>query len=421
MASVDTVNPFLRWAVSPRHALYILLAPPLLALPAQFLLPLVPEHLRPTTNPFLACFLLSHKAAPGEPERPEAAVTRADWGGQLYIKGPGDLALLAWTIVLVSLVRLLLSNYVFSAFARRWGITKEGKLLRFGEQGYTVMYSGIFGAWGVYIMSTSRTWWYQTEYFWCDYPHNHLSGAMKRYYLCQIAFWLQQFLVLVLGLEKRRSDHNQFIIHHCVTVWMVSWSYLMNVTLLGTAVYVCMDLSDMVLAASKMLNYLSLERSKVVGLGILIIVWTYFRHYLSLRIIYSVFFEFKQIPKHAQIFSPSQGLYMAPWMRDQMGGALCVLQLLNAYWYFLILRIAYRGIMTRETNDSRSDSEDEEDEPVMPVEPVRPVAVESPHLKHAKLKNAKEQEKAKNAKGAAARVGASANGLSNGGEMRRRS
>ncbi|KAJ7107861.1 TLC domain-containing protein, partial [Mycena epipterygia] len=305
----------------------------------QLLLPSLAHRI---PNPFPAFFFLSHPAPP--PARPEAATTAPGYAGQLYVKGPGDLALLAWTIVLVSLFRLLIGGYALPALARRCGITKEGRLVRFGEQGYAVVYFAIFGAWGVYIMSTSRTWWFTTEFFWRDYPHNHLSAPMKRYYLTQIAYWLQQFLVLTLALEKRRSDHWELVIHHCVTVWMVSWSYLMNVTLLGNAVFMSMDIPDMFLSFSKILNYLGLERAKVVSLGVFFVVWTYFRHYISLRILWSLQYEFHLVPEYAQIFSPRTGLYMATWMRDQMFYSLCILQVLNLFWYYLIWRIIVRWV-----------------------------------------------------------------------------
>ncbi|KAJ7601528.1 hypothetical protein B0H17DRAFT_1155274, partial [Mycena rosella] len=154
----EDVSLWLRWAVSPTHALALLALPPLLAVPAQLLLPLLPAALRPARNPLLSFFLLSHPAPPPARAeasayfpfpRPSASSPTGSTGPQLYIKGPGDLALLAWSVVFFSLLRLLLTHYAFPAFARRWGITKEGKLLRFGEQGYAVCYWAIFGAWGV--------------------------------------------------------------------------------------------------------------------------------------------------------------------------------------------------------------------------------------------------------------------------------
>ncbi|KAJ6554212.1 TLC domain-containing protein [Mycena capillaripes] len=358
----EDVTVWLRWAVSPLSAAHVLVLPPLLALPTHFILPHLPPSLQTLGNPFTPFFLLSHAAPP--PTRISASHTTAEFleqGGQVYVKGPADLLLLAWSIIFFSLLRLLLTNHALPALAHYYGIRKPGKVSRFGEQGYAVVYFAVVGALGIYVMSTSRTWWFDTQYFWRDYPHTHMSAAMKRYYLSQIAYWLQQALVLLLGLEAPRSDYRELALHHLITVWMVSWSYLMSVTLLGNAVFVSMDIPDLMLAFSKMLNYLNLERAKVVSFGVFVAVWTYFRHYLSLRILWSLQYEFDYVPKPAQIFSPLTGLYMAPWMRDQMFYTLCILQLLNIFWYYLIWRVLIRCVfffLSRSNTilSSRSDS-----------------------------------------------------------------
>ncbi|KAJ7739003.1 longevity assurance proteins LAG1/LAC1 [Mycena metata] len=381
MLRPSDVSIYLRWAVSPNAALTLLLAPIILAIPTHYLLPCLP--LPPTwtldlqflglpgwtwtalpTNPFTPFFLLSHPAPPPPPSAPfSSAITTPDTT-QLYIKGPLDIPLLLWTIVLCSYLRLVFTQEVFPRVARWWGIKREGKVARFGEQGYAVVYFAVVGVWGVQTLLTTPTAWFHTPAFWIGYPHTHLSGAMKRYYVLQIGYWVQQWAVLLLGLEKRRSDYWEYMVHHLVTVWMVSWSYLMNVTLLGTAVFVSMDVPDLLLAISKMFNYLQLERPKVVSFTVFVVAWTYFRHYISLRILWSLRYEFEDlVPKEHQIFSPRTGIYMALWMRDQMFYALCVLQVLNLFWYYLILRILFRTIFHAETDDNRSDAE-EEDEPV---------------------------------------------------------
>lgn len=53
------------------------------------------------------------------------------------------------------------------------------------------------------------------------YPFWKITGFMKTYYLLQFSYWLQQFLVLVLGLEKPRKDFKELVIHHIVTLWLV--------------------------------------------------------------------------------------------------------------------------------------------------------------------------------------------------------
>ncbi|KAJ7870718.1 hypothetical protein B0H13DRAFT_2061554, partial [Mycena leptocephala] len=45
----------------------------------------------------------------------------------------------------VSFLRLVLSHSLFPALARRWGIRKAGKVARFGEEGYAVVYFLVVG------------------------------------------------------------------------------------------------------------------------------------------------------------------------------------------------------------------------------------------------------------------------------------
>ena len=95
-----------------------------------------------------------------------------------------------------------------------------------------------------------------------------MKAELKAYYLIQFAYWLQQLLVLMLGLEKPRSDYRALVAHHFVTVWLIGyvmciflfyflmrglhrWSYLINLTLIGNAVYMSMDIPDAFFAVSQ--------------------------------------------------------------------------------------------------------------------------------------------------------------------------
>jgi len=48
-----------------------------------------------------------------------------------------------------------------------------------------------------------------------------MKPELKRYYLMQFSYWLQQLLVLLLGLEKPRKDYKELVCHHFVTLWLV--------------------------------------------------------------------------------------------------------------------------------------------------------------------------------------------------------
>lgn len=181
-------------------------------------------------NPFAQFFLLSHRVPSSSADDPR------------YQKGWSDLVFIAYYVVFWSLIRQAINTKVLLPIARYFGIRKEQKLDRFGEQGYALVYFGVMGAWGYvrYTHSSSRppsspvsqrimgqlpSFWYRTEAFWIDYPHWDMVPELKRYYLMQMAYWIQQLLVLVMRLEKPRSDHNEYVAHHIVTIWLVGYVY----------------------------------------------------------------------------------------------------------------------------------------------------------------------------------------------------
>ncbi|KAJ7907157.1 hypothetical protein B0H13DRAFT_2503312 [Mycena leptocephala] len=127
MPKVEDVSIWLRWAVDPASTLQVLLLPPLLALPTHPTPLTIPPSLQEAGNLFTPFFLLSHPTP--APERLSAAVARPELvpTTQLYLKGPGDLALLAYSVVLVSFLQLVLSHTLFQMLARRWGDTEGGE------------------------------------------------------------------------------------------------------------------------------------------------------------------------------------------------------------------------------------------------------------------------------------------------------
>ncbi|KAI0723276.1 longevity assurance proteins LAG1/LAC1 [Earliella scabrosa] len=337
----------LRWVIVPSSSLKILLIFVILWANWEISAPYVSKDLR---NPFAPLLFISHRIPTSSEDDPR------------YQKGYFDLVFIAYYIVFWSFVRQSLTIYICRPVARWFGIKKEAKLDRFGEQAYAVIYFGITSAWGVRIMSQLPTWWYDTKYFWIDYPHWEMKPELKRYYLMQAAYWCQQLLVLLLGLEKPRKDYYELVVHHFVTLWLVGWSYLINLTLIGNAVYLSMDLPDAFLGLSKLLNYIQYDKTKTAVFAFFIGVWSYFRHWLNFVILYSVWFEFDLMPESSKRWSPEDGVWMVWWMKYQIFAPLLLLQCLNLFWYYFIWRIAFRAITDTKLSDVRSDDEDE-DEP----------------------------------------------------------
>ncbi|KAI0774245.1 TLC domain-containing protein [Fomes fomentarius] len=298
-------------------------------------------------NPLTPLIFISHRVPTSSNEDPR------------YQKGYLDLAFIAYHIVFWSFIRQSITLYICRPVARWFGIKKETKLDRFAEQGYAVIYFGVMGPWGIRIMSQLPTWWYDTKYFWIDYPHWDMKPELKRYYLMQASYWCQQLIVMLLGLEKPRKDYYELVAHHFVTLWLVGWSYLVNLTFIGNAVYLSMDIPDIFLALSKVINYIQWERIQLFVFAFFLVVWGYFRHWLNWVILYSVMFEFDLLPEWSKRWEPKDGVWLVWWMRYQIFAPLLLLQMLNLFWYYLCWRVAYRAITSSVVSDVRSDAEDD--------------------------------------------------------------
>lgn len=134
--------------------------------------------------------------------------------------------------------------------AVRYGIRSRAKQNRFMEQAYTAMYFAVFGPLGLYVMSRTPVWYFNTAGMFEDFPHRSHEGVFKAYYLLQASYWAQQAIVLCLLLEKPRKDFKELVGHHVITLALIGLSYRFHFTYMGLAVYITHDISDFFLAVS---------------------------------------------------------------------------------------------------------------------------------------------------------------------------
>lgn len=165
-----------------------------------------------------------------------------------YGKGVLDVLFMSFYVIVFSFLRQIITESLFKPLAARWGIKSPNKQTRFAEQGYALTYWGMTSIIGLYVMSFQDSWWYNLEHLWYQYPHWQMRPELKLYYLLQASYWLQQAFVMLLGLERPRKDYYELVAHHLVTLWLIGWSYFINLTMIGTTVFVCMDIPDTWLA-----------------------------------------------------------------------------------------------------------------------------------------------------------------------------
>lgn len=280
-------------------------------------------------------------------------------GTDQYAKGANDFKFVGSYAIFFTFLREFMMCCVLRPISVWLGVTKEAKQKRFLEQTYAMFYYGMTGPFGLWIMSRLPLWYFETTPFYEHYPHKTHDIYFKIYYLGQAAFWVQQSVILILQLEKPRKDFKELVLHHIITIALIWCSYRFHFTWMGLAVYITMDISDFFLALSKTLNYLD---SPITApfFALFIGVWIYLRHYINLKILWSVLTEFRSVGDFTLNWDTQQ--YKC-WISQPITFFLIfALQLVNIYWLVLIFRILYRYIFAGVAKDERSDDEDDDEE-----------------------------------------------------------
>lgn len=87
-------------------------------------------------------------------------------------------------------------------------------------------------------------------------------------------------------------------------------------------------------------------------------MWIYLRHYTNLRIIFSLFTEFKTVGPYEVNWETQQ--YKCLLSNVITFALLASLQALNLFWLSFLLRSAYRFVVHRIAKDDRSEGEESE-------------------------------------------------------------
>ncbi|ORX89297.1 longevity assurance proteins LAG1/LAC1 [Basidiobolus meristosporus CBS 931.73] len=266
-----------------------------------------------------------------------------------------DLYFVFFWVNVFTFLRASVMEYVLKPVAKHGGIRSSRSQQRFLEQSWLFLYYTISWSIGLYIIYNSP-YWKNTAHFWIHYPHKTVPHLSKWYYLVQTGFWLQQFFVL--HAEKKRSDYPQMVVHHVVTSLLITLSYMTYFTRIGTSVLCIMDSADIVLSLAKCLRYMKFQKACDYVFGSFVLVWAYTRHYLCLKIMWSIW---KEVDLYLQVdCKPSQGRFQCRELQYFFIGLFAVLQILMIIWFGQILKVIWRVLTGANAADCRSDSESEQ-------------------------------------------------------------
>lgn len=191
------------------------------------------------SNPISRFIFLSYRIEPTLPDTPAQ-----------YGKGPWDIAFVTFYTVVLTFTREFIMQEFLRPLAKWAGMRTKIKQARFMEQAYTAIYFGVLGPAGIYVMSRTPVWYFDVAGMYQGFPHKTHEAVVKFYYLFEAAYWSQQAIVMLLGMEEPRKDFKELIGHHIVSLALIGLSYRFHFTYMGLAVYLTHDISDFFLAVS---------------------------------------------------------------------------------------------------------------------------------------------------------------------------
>ncbi|EPS45647.1 hypothetical protein H072_348 [Dactylellina haptotyla CBS 200.50] len=296
----------------------------------------------------------------------------------LYGKGSDDTYIVGFWVILLTLIRALLVDYVARPMARAQGMSKKGSV-RFAEQMWSLTYYTVSFGVGIKLMYNSK-YWFNLSHMWTDWPVRDLGGTFKVYYLVQFACWIQQ--IFILHIEERRKDHYQMFAHHIITCILVYCSYTYHMTRIGHVILCLFDFGDILLPAAKILKYLKFQTTCDAMFGLFLLSWVVSRHFFFINVILSVHTDAYDIIPYAcftkgvhgsvpanessisissMLLNPEGPVCFSPNIMFGLTTLLWALQGLTCMWFYLIMRVAIKVVTGAGAEDNRSDDEIEEE------------------------------------------------------------
>ncbi|XP_019472930.1 ceramide synthase 6 [Meleagris gallopavo] len=192
-------------------------------------------------------------------------------------------------------------------------------------------------------------WLWNTRQCWTGYPYQPLMPDLHYYYIAELSFYWS--LMFSQFIDIKRKDFGIMFTHHIVTVTLITFSYVTNLTRVGTLTLCLHDAADVVLEAAKMANYCKCQKlSDLLFLTFAIVFIVSRLGIYPLWILNTTLFELYE----------ALGNFPALWVFNVL---LLVLQILHCFWSYLIIKAAYKAISKgKVTKDDRSDIESSSDE-----------------------------------------------------------
>lgn len=284
---------------------------------------------------------------------------------------------------LLAVWRSFIKGQVFSPIAVSWaGLAKSsGKHDKFCEQAWLALHYFIATSLGYYVLH-DKPWWPPALSMSAELAivanneeraKDHLSENLQIYWILQLGFYSLELITLLLTGYKR-SDAVMYFFHHLYTVFLMAGSWVSYNQRIGTLVLILHDVGDIFLPIGKCYTYaeehirqtrskMQYEVHKIIGMSFFVMFVIGFaipRLFLFGNLVYNGFSKYHwYICCGFDVATQTCGACsMGPLWPISLLSTLGLLYPMHVYWFYLIVKMAFRLIFAPgQYDDVRSDDE----------------------------------------------------------------
>lgn len=195
------------------------------------------------------------------------------------------------------------------------------------------------------LWGRGQGWLRDTRQLWAGWPRHELTAPMRALYDAELAFYFASIFMIVFW-EVRRNDFAVMFSHHVITVALLAASLRARFWRVGCVVMALHDACDVLMELAKAFNYTRRERAATATFAAFMVAWA------ALRL---AVFPFAVV--RSAIWELPDYLGGRPPMWAGFCGGLVLLLCLHAYWFTLIVRVAYMKVVTGDGRDVREDDD----------------------------------------------------------------
>lgn len=123
-----------------------------------------------------------------------------------------------------------------------------------------------------------------------NYPCTKLPNYLDDFYVMKLAYHGYE-MVYTLLFQRHRRDFPEYILHHTVTLFLISFSYSLNFLNIGAVIMLLHDYSDIILSIFKLTVDTTSAIVQYIAYAIMLSNWIFTRHYFFVVWIIKAYYD----------------------------------------------------------------------------------------------------------------------------------